>query len=120
VLASLLSGDFITGKRSISKLLCMYAAFFGQDCTRPVDFGRADGSHGFLKLLEVLLLIRELLLKLQELLLLALLNGIVFVGFLALLEGISAWQLSVSKQFNPKWIVTEDSRVKERTVGRGL
>jgi hypothetical protein len=48
-----------------------------------------ESSHRFLQLLEVLLLISELLLQLQELLFFALLDGIVLVGLLALLKGVT-------------------------------
>jgi hypothetical protein len=45
----------------------------------------------------VLLLISELLLQLHELLFFALLDGIVLVGLLALLKGVSVKELLVSK-----------------------
>jgi hypothetical protein len=62
---------------------------FGSREERTRDMQRLECSHRFLKLLKVLLLISELLLQLQELLLLALLDDIVLVGFLAPLEGVS-------------------------------
>jgi hypothetical protein len=48
-----------------------------------------ESSHRLLELLKVLLLISELLLQLQELLFFALLDGIVLVGLLTLLKGVS-------------------------------
>jgi hypothetical protein len=49
-----------------------------------------------LKLLQVLLLLSELLLQLQQLFLLALADGVILVGLLALGEGITSVSLSLA------------------------
>jgi hypothetical protein len=56
-----------------------------------------ESSHVVRQLLEVGLLLVQLLLELEEPLLLALANGVVLVGALAALEGISvSWRCPVS------------------------
>lgn len=51
--------------------------------------GNASNVHVILKHFQVSLLLSELLLELQELFLLTLADRIVFVGLLALLEGVT-------------------------------
>lgn len=70
-----------------------------------------ESSHRLLQLLKVLLLISQLLLQLHELLFFALLDGVVLVGLLALLKGVSVQvivrQLALQKTYGA-W---------ERTLG---
>lgn len=83
MLAALLLGDLVTVQTIES------VSATGSGPYDEASFGLVHNVHVVLELLQVSLLLGQLLLQFQQLLLLTLADRIVFVGLLALLEGIT-------------------------------
>ena len=88
VLAALGLGEVVTRLLVVSDNLYLSSPCFSGSSGRRKKRNGVD-KHVVRELLQVLLLLLELLLQFQQLLLLALLDGVVLGGALAALEGIT-------------------------------